>query len=49
MLDKRYLRRFDVLSDFDPVDEVVVHHLELVHVLEQFNRFVVPVETQAAD
>jgi hypothetical protein len=29
---------FDVLSDFDPVDEVVVHHLELLHVLEQFNR-----------
>jgi glutaredoxin-related protein len=40
---------FDVLSDFDPVDEVVVHHLELLHVLEQFNRLVVAVETQAAD
>lgn len=49
MLDKRYLRRFDVLSDFDSVNEVVVHHLELVHVLEEFNRFVIAVETQAAD
>jgi len=49
VLNERYLDRLDVLGDLYAVNEVVVHHLELVDVLEQLDGLVVAVEAQAAD
>lgn len=48
VLDQRDLDRLDVLGDLHAVDEVVVHDLELVDVLEQLDRLVVAVEAQVA-
>ena len=49
VLDQRDVDGLDVVGDFGAVDEVVVHHLELVDVLEQLDRFVVAVEAQVGD